>query len=386
MSIFSRADVAALLEARQGPCVSIFMPTQCAGRETLQNPIRLKNRLAEVEALLEKEGLTPQDIAALLEPASILAPDSLFWQYQSDGLALFISPATFHLYRLPVEFDSMTMVADRFYIKPLLPLARANGQFYLLTLARDQIRLLQGTKYRMSEVEVRGMPAEIAALFREEERHLQFHNCTRVPGGRDRERPAIFHGHAVYKDRSHETLLRHFRQIDDVLKEILVATNAPLVLAGQVQWLPHYREVNTYEFLIDGEVAKDPTAMTDEELHAAAWRILEPHFASARMAAIERYRILQHHEPGRVSRQAPDIVRAAASERVDTLFVAQDLQVWGVFDPQRGKVSIHDTQEPGDRELLGFASAKTFVNEGAVHVLPAEDVPDGGEAAAIFRF
>ncbi|MDY0222574.1 MAG: hypothetical protein RBR67_15690 [Desulfobacterium sp.] len=59
------------LTKRSGWCISLFMPTHRAGRETEQNPIRFKNLLREVEERLSAKGLRTTEVQERVKnPAS----------------------------------------------------------------------------------------------------------------------------------------------------------------------------------------------------------------------------------------------------------------------------------------------------------------------------
>ena len=52
MDLFQKEDLNRLLDFSSDPCVSIFMPAHRVGRENMQDPIRLKNILAQVYAFI----------------------------------------------------------------------------------------------------------------------------------------------------------------------------------------------------------------------------------------------------------------------------------------------------------------------------------------------
>lgn len=116
MNILSRDDLRTLIRKHEGPCVSVYMPTHRVGREVQQDPIRLKNLLGKAEDRVVAGGVRAPEARELLEPAEMLLHDGLFWQHQSDGLAIFISPEMFHHYRLPFDFEELVVVAGRFHI------------------------------------------------------------------------------------------------------------------------------------------------------------------------------------------------------------------------------------------------------------------------------
>ncbi|MBA4321786.1 MAG: hypothetical protein C0408_03105, partial [Odoribacter sp.] len=121
MKSLSKDELKTLMNKQKAPCISLFMPTYRTGAELQQNQIRLRNLLREAEEKLLDSGLRAAEVKALLEPASGLLGNVIFWRQQSDGLAVFLSADTFSYYCLPVNFDELIVVADRFHVRPLLP-------------------------------------------------------------------------------------------------------------------------------------------------------------------------------------------------------------------------------------------------------------------------
>src|SRR4051812_33649804 len=134
LSTIRREDIEDLLQLPGRPRVSIYMPTFRAGVETQQNPIRLKNLLRSVQEKLEESGLESTAAAELIAPVRELVDDQVFWQTQSDGLAIFRSPEAFRAYRLSTALDEFALVSDRFHLKPLFTLLEEDKPFYVLAI------------------------------------------------------------------------------------------------------------------------------------------------------------------------------------------------------------------------------------------------------------
>lgn len=383
MDLLSRVDVRELTEAGGQRCVSCFLPTHRTGPETQQGPIRLKNLLRQAQDRLTSDGLRTAVARKILEPAARLLDDGSFWQHQSDGLAVFASEELFRYFRVPVAFAELVVVTDRFHIKPLLALLSGDGRFHILALSQNQVRLLQGTRHSVGELDLGGMPRNLADALGEEqrERQLQLHTAARSTS-------AIFHGHGGSDESVHKKdLLRYFKQIDKGLQELVYAERAPLVLAGVDYLLPIYREANTCAELVDEGIVGNPDGLTAAELHERAWAIIEPYFAKAQDGAEARYRELAG--TGRTSRDLSRIVAAAYHGRVDSLFVAVGVQKWGTFEADSGDVRIHDERQPGDQDLLDLAAVQTLVRAGNVFAVSPEQIPDeetDSPAAAVFRY
>jgi hypothetical protein len=388
MDILTRDELRTLTRKPEGWCVSIYMPAHRVGAEIQQDPIRLKNLLGEAEGHLIAQSLRLPEAQKLLEAAEKLLQDGLFGQHQSDGLAIFLSSDQFRYYRLPFEFEELVVVTDRFHIKPLLPLFSGDGRFYVLALSQSKVRLLQGTRYSVNEVDLEGLPKGLAETLRynDPEKRFQFHTTTRTPGGKG-ERPAIFHGHGVASaDDPKDYISRYFHRVAEGLHDLLRDEQAPLVLAGVDYLLPIYREANTYPHLVDAGIEGNPEEVRAEELHERAWAIVQPLFLAEQEEAAAQYRQRAGAGNEQASNKLKEVVPAAYHGRVETLFIAVGFQQWGTFDPATNTLQVHEEAEPGDEDLLDFAAIQTLLNSGTVYAVEPQKVPDETLLAAVFRY
>jgi hypothetical protein len=381
MMMLSRDELKDLTERRNGACVSIFMPTHRAGNETRQDPIRLKNLLREAEQRLVAGGIRDPEAQRLLEPARRFLRKTSFWVQQGDGLAVFISPEVFRHYSMPLSFRERVVVGDRFHIKPLLPLLDGDGRFYVLALSQSRIRLLQGTRYSVVEIELEGVPGSIDEILKYEdpEKSIQFRTHQTAEGT-----GAMFHGHGLVESNVKDYIRRFFLQVDKGLREFLRDERAPLVLAGVDYLHPIYREANTYPHLVEAGIAGNADELRPEELHARAWTVIRPLFLKVQEEAAARYRALAG--TGKATGDIKLIVPAAYHGRVETLFVIAGMERWGTYGRETGEIHLHRKPRPGDEDLFDVAAVHTFLNRGTVFMVEPEKMPGGAGLAAIFRY
>lgn len=384
MDVFTANELRTLLEARDGAHVSIFMPTHQVGTDAEEDRIRLKNLLRDAEIRLSSQGVRPLLIEKMLAPAQERLSDALFWQYQSGGLALFLSPDFSRFYRLPLNFKELVVVADRFHVKPVLPLVSGDGRFYILAISGDQVRLLRGTRDRVDQIQVKDVPANLseALKYEDAEKQFQFHTDAQVQG--TRRRAAVFYGQGDAAEDWKDDLFEYFRQIDRGLHSVLKDERVPLVLAGVDYLFPIYREANTYPYLLGEGISGNPERLSAAELHDRAVEVLQPYFARSREEAVARYRELAGTE--RVSEDIEAIVPAAVYGRVETLFVAVGSHQWGRYNPSADEVILDSELQPGDEDLLDLASVHTILNRGTVYAVEAGQVPGGLSVAAVLRY
>jgi hypothetical protein len=386
MKLLSIEELKALARQQHEFCVSIFMPTHRMEPGTQQDPIRLRNLLREAEHRLINVDMRAEDAKKLLQPLVKLDTYD-FWQHQSDGLAIFVSQDWFRYYCPPLSFEEQVIVSNHFHLKPVLPLFTGDDRFYILALSQQQIRLLQGTRDRVDEIDLAAIVPSLTEFLRFEQPERQVSSHMGTPGAVTSRRgvsgaATVFHGHGAGEEDEKENLRLYFRHVDEALQELLHQDHVPLVLAGVEFLLPIYREASTYSDLIESGIPGNPEMLKAEELHKQAWAVVEPYFLQRRQDAIAQYHQLSSSK--KASSNIHTIIPAAAQGRVDQLFVKINLQQWGTFDPDTQIVDLHSCAEPGDEELLDFAAIQTILNDGTVYAI--DDMLDEAPLAAVFRY
>jgi hypothetical protein len=379
VDVLHRDDLERLASATPGPCVSIYLPTHRAGAEIEQDPIRLKNLLDGAEEQLRSLGVRSKgEMGEPLGRARTLVDERSFWRYQADGLAIFLRPGEFRALRLPVRFDELVNVADRFHVKPLLPYFASDGRFFVLALSQNQVRLLEGSRHAVDDVELGDAPESLAEAmhYDDPERELLLHVSGGGPGGR-----AIFHGHGAGDEVDKERLGRFFRDVDRGLLEILRGDRVPIVLAGVEYATAIYRDVSSYPELEHEVVAGNPDRLSAEELHERAWAIVEPRFRATLEADLARFRELDG--TGLTARELVEVIAAAGAGRAEAVFAARDEERWGSVSD--GDVRVHDQRELGDEDLIDAAVVAGLRTGARIHVLPAGEMP-AAPTAAILRY
>ncbi|MFW6357771.1 MAG: hypothetical protein ACOC0N_00935 [Chroococcales cyanobacterium] len=392
MPLLSTNELRELIDHQQTPCVSIYLPTHTAGFEIQQDPIRFKNLVTKAVEELEKTGMRRTDAEKFLEPAKNL-DDGDFWRHQNEGLVVFVSDGFFRYYRLPLNFQEITVVDDRFHLKPLLPLLTGDGRFYILAMSLNKVRLLEGTRYRVSDInltDLEDVPQTLRQMLSWEdtqEDQNQFYDAsTTMHTGAPGSDPGTFHGRGVNEDKAEE-VRRFFGRLNQALQEFLHDKHTPLLLAGVEEWIPIFQGVNSYPYLVEDEYIRgNPDEMKPEELHEKAWQIMQPRFEKAQKEAAERYAAFTGNNGVQASDNVPEVVKAAALKRVDSLFVALNQHQWGKYDINNNDVDLHDQKQAGDDDLLDFAAIQTLINGGTVYAVEEDEIPANAPVAATFRY
>ncbi|MDQ2693338.1 MAG: hypothetical protein M3Y68_14975 [Chloroflexota bacterium] len=385
MDILNPADLKKLIEQQGKWCISVYMPTHRMGREQQQDPIRLKNLLAEAETKLLANGIRRPEVQKLMDPAEQLLWNRGFWQHQSNGLAIFLANDFSSIYRLPAEFEELLVIANSFHIKPLLPLLGRVGTFYILALSMNNVRLFQGTPDTISEITLNFPTSMEEALWMDDpEKHLNLHASKRSMPATGGGAP-VFHGHNI-SDEDKTNILRFFKTVNQGLNDLIEDKNRPMVLAGVDYLLPIYREASTYQNILEDSISGNPDREHLKELHEEARNIARPLFEESQKKAYEKFEQLHGQQSDLAAKDLETAVKAAQFGQVETLFVPLGTQIWGRFDAEQNRVIR--ASEPGAEfeDLLDFAAAETILNSGQVFAVPREQLPGDGDLAVILRY
>jgi hypothetical protein len=371
------------LMSKEGPCVSILLPTHRAGKELQQAKIRLKNLLREAETRLAGNHLEKDEIAAALRPGHDLLADEGCWRSLEDGLAVYLAPGFSRHFTVPAPVEEALVTGSHFYVLPLLPLLE-RGDFFLLALSMKTVRLFAGDRFAVREIDLPGVPRSLTDVVGTdwEEDAVQVHTVHKGSGG------GIVHGHGVGQGEDEkEEATRFCVRIDAGLRRILqgVGNGAKtLVIAAAEPLASIYAQTTHYQHIAPEAVAGNPELLSPEELRARAWPIVERSISSNVESALARCRELLG--TGRASTDTREIVPAASDGRVDTLFVSRGARRWGTFDPGARKVNVTEEPSPESEELLNLAAGMTVRAGGKVHLPSRDAMPEKANAAAIFRY
>jgi hypothetical protein len=384
MNLLSNEMLRRLIAEQSRPSVSIYMPTIRAGDESPQNAIRFKNLVNEAEERLVEAGYRRPEVKALLGPAYELLANEHFWQKQSEGFAFFVSSSTTRYYRLPLSFSEGIFTGDTFYVKPLLPLITNNGRFFILALSQQAVRLFEGTRDTIDEIDMEDAPGSLAEALKWDDPEPQLQHHEKTGPSTFGAKQGGFHGHGVGHDDQKTDILRFFQKVDKALREILAGEEAPLILAGVEYLHPIYREASGYAHILEQGIPGNPDESAARELHQQALEIVEPLFRQEQERSAGRYH--QHAGSEHASEDIAGIVQAAVYGQISDLFVATDSIQWGQFDPETGQVTLHESATPESTDLVDLAACHTYLNGGRVFAVPAEEVPASGPVAAVLRW
>jgi hypothetical protein len=143
--------------------------------------------------------------------------------------------------------------------------------------------------------------------------------------------------------------------------------------------LSHYRN-------LIARVGVDPDALSAAQLHEKAWQAGAAAFLDPAAEAKSTYASEAVNRPERVEAESDRVLAAAQSGRVATLLVAKPV---AAVAGNEFRERLPQEAEPAayiPSDVIEQAVQATYRNGGQVVLVPANELPDGVEAAAVMRY
>lgn len=385
-----------LSTGRAGPCVSIYLPTHRQHPDNQQDPIRFRNLVKQAAESLQHDPSAGRAASVLAEFHG-LGDDTGFWNHTADGLAVFSASDLFRVARLQRSMPELAVVASSFHVKPLLRIVQSTDRFQVLCINRRDIRLFEGNRDALDEVELApGVPRTAMAVPGDElpEPSSQAHSrgtgpaasgagSNRGPGGA--KTGGMRHGHGSKGDVIDQQAERFFRAVDRaVVEHHSQPSGLPLVLAALPEYHVPFHSVSHNAQLLARGIASNPDALSIDELRTRAWQVMERAYLERLAGLAERFGTAHGAQLG--DDRLPQVVEAAAAGRVMMLLLDAQRQVPGRLDATTGRAQADVLARPDVDDMLDDLAELVLRKGGEVVVVPAERMPTTTGLAAIYRY
>jgi len=275
-------------------------------------------------------------------------------------------------------------VAHSFHTKLLWRFLQSTDRYQLLALSLDRIRLYEGNRDALDEIDpAPGVPSTIKEALGEE--LTEPHQTVASYGGTGSGSSAMHHSHGGRKDEMDIDTERFFRAIDRAIADKHSRpTGLPLMLAALPEHHGTFHQVSHNALLLPEGIKIDPAALSLDQLRERAWQIMEPHYHTRLGTLADEFAVAKSTELGLDNLDA--IAAAAAAGRVGPLLVEAGRQIAGRLDIETGQLELDTLDHPEADDLLDDLSELVRSKGGKVAVIPAERMPTETGAAATCRF
>ncbi len=195
-----------------------------------------------------------------------------------------------------------------------------------------------------------------------------------------------FHGQGEGSAKSKDELQKYFRAIDKGIMSVIHDNQKPpLVICGLDSYFAIYQEINTYKNLFQKNISINPEDIDVFLMHEKALELLKPHFRKNRQKKLD---VFQHAlSKGKASSDIKKIIPVGLQGNVDTLFIQNRADVYGIFNPNTQEIKLQAENQPANTSLLNLLAAKTFEQGGTVYLMEKDEMPDStSKVNALYRY
>lgn len=255
-------------------CLSMYVPY--IEPNTPDNPSRIevKNLLREAEVALLSSGASSDATRKTLQPIQKQMEQSELRPTRNESLVFFSHPHFFRYYHLPnFETPYSLTVETGFNIGVFMEVLQMNKPYFVLALSHKNVRLYEGDRDHIHEIELKNFPHDMLETLRIDEfpKSAETHSIASARTGKGSE--AV---HEQYNVRQvDKTMLKEFfRLVDREIHSYLEKHSYPLILAGVTYELAMYRSINTYPNLVPDAIVGNHDDTLLQDIREKAWNIV----------------------------------------------------------------------------------------------------------------
>ncbi|MFC8513169.1 chemotaxis protein [Streptomyces sp. NPDC057257] len=360
----SPSTLSELRRPRPYPAVSVLTPTHRREPENAQDPVRLRNVVAEAKKQLESDPAVTRerrsDVVRQLDQA--LAEVDL--AHAEDGLVIFAAPGEHQVWSLARSVPERVVLSDTFLTRNLVSAQAAERPFWVLSVSPDRVTLWSGGTDRVVEDRSGGFP------------------LTRTLDNFDAERQErIGDMPSTFRDEG----TRHFlRDADAAMGMVLREQPRPLYITGEPAALSLLDEVGS----VTKEAVHVPHGGLSHGTPEAVWHAVRPMVAAeARRSTDAVARELESARGRKAFAAGVDEVWQSAREgRVRLLAVEENYRVT-VRDVLDGHLIPAESDDLDSRQDIVDEIVEQCLETGAdVRFVPDGMLGDASGIAGVLRY
>ena len=293
------------------------------------------------------------------------------------------APGMFRVYKLQRPVPELAVVADSFHTKPLMRIIQSADRYQILGLNRKEIKLFEGNRDGVDEVELdERVPRTITDALGEELTDGQLVVAPRATGVG---RTPIRQGSGTKADEVDSDTERFFRAVDRAILEYhSKRSRLPLILAALPEYHALFRRVSRNPHLTPEGIDIYPDALPGDRLRERAWQVVAPDHLERLQGLIDQFAAAKAR--GAAEEDLTRVGEAAAERRIATVLIDADRHIPGRLDPATGRIELGKTGEPLMDDVLDDVGELVLKTGGEVVVVPAERMPVRTGVAAIYRY
>ncbi|MFI8003227.1 chemotaxis protein [Streptomyces sp. NPDC086010] len=231
-----------LRRTRPYPALSLTMPTHRTAPENAQDPVRLRNLVAEAGSRLDADPRVSRETAAAVKAQLDRAAEEVDQRRALDALVIFADADEYQIWQLPRTAPERVVLSDTYLTRNLVSAKARSRHFWVLGFSAEHATLFSGTNDGLRAEKRGGFPLTAPHEAPNPQREEQIGDT-----------PSTY---------TSEDARNFLRTVDEKLRGVLAADPRPLFVVGLPPALSLLDEVGESARTAVGRIAKGTTADT----------------------------------------------------------------------------------------------------------------------------
>ncbi len=254
-------------------------------------------------------------------------------------IAFFLNGETHLWTTLPFKSTKTSVVATSFHIKPLLKWTQRDMAFTTLHIADQSVFLYEGSVATFALINQMEINSSLDSI-------------------------------------------RKFKLINQFLRQNLISSKTPLIVAGQNHSIQSFLDQSTYSNILSQTIHEPDASL--KIFHKQCLNILMPFLKIKEKNTIQKF--YEAKAMGQTVSNLNDIAVQVIHRKVKHLLVNENLHLWGELNKENGSFSYSYNQlNAKDDDILDDLCQIVLNYGGQVTVLPQESMPGQKAACAIIE-
>lgn len=327
------------------PCVTIILPTYRTSPDNKQDSIILKNQISEVHNRLAEE-FSKRDLTALQKNLDRI--DEIDMNHNKEGLVIFINEDLFEYTRLLFKPEERVIIDDTFATRDLIRSMHKAENYFVLALGKDNVRLFEGLKEDMTEIQNSDFPFENKTLY------------------------STNSGERAISSKEDNLIEEFFNRVDKAFLKVYAENPGDLILAGVERNVAHYKNIADKPGVIIGSISYNGDSMNAHELAKDAWPLMRNELNNRQADAISN--LEKSVSENKFETDLQMIWKAINEGRADTLYaeksyfqpVKEDNGSITPVDDHRAVGVIDDIVDEMAEITLQYGGKVVFLDDGSL--------------------
>lgn len=365
-------DLLTLTSVREGPCASIYLPNMPE-----------KNLAEEYQSLVSRAShllsfdKNKQTVELIQKHLRNFNPSEYLLE-EDKGIAVFVNK-TWAGYFLPShEVPMKVVVSETFHLKPLLQDIKRQNIFYILAITTQEAVVLSCDGDRFNEAhnflfQYGSHSNSVDWKHGDQEDRFQMPHTKVTTRGR---------GLQDNKGKKRTTVKIFLRWMESKINKELAYKSTPLFVFTNEGLFALYNEITTHSSPTFYKIEGTEIPSFESMVHKAHEILSKEVHAKEKRLAAEVKKETETNKP-RIIVDLLRISRAALNGKVETLFLREDIEIWGQLSKGGDITFIEKQSSSKDDDVLDDIACEVIRQGGEVVVLKDKDMPTNTVAAAV---